>query len=326
MSVNTTEIARNLSTKERVENFLNNYEQIVRNIAEAVKNKDLEQLRIIAYQCFNLGREAGARGFIGEVAYTLYPAFQQGNLSGVETFLKNQFPRLKAFLENRLASLSQDVASVVPRAPYWQGAGVPVPPNASVYVIHGGGLQYILDWLKGKEEGYKLERPGKGIQVIPSLKQPSLSDTTRDYATDRSAKSLDYPAYLCAEIEAQYLDSASGDGEAGVRTELRQHLKNIEVEPCLDKQPSIAKSEFEKIPKSILFEAFKIKGSLNFLNERERHFDTGPVEITHFFNVFKNAKSYKQLEGVVSIIQDYVPAELEISCLKVLQKPFPERF
>lgn len=99
------------------------------------------------------------------------------------------------------------------------------PPDTVHFASHGGGYQYLLDFLGGREPGYPLEYEGLGIQVHPNDYTPKVND----YAEGRAPRRFDDPATLTFFIESQYLDSAPNLYEAGLRTEYVGRMSNLKL-------------------------------------------------------------------------------------------------
>lgn len=99
-------------------------------------------------------------------------------------------------------------------------------PEKIVPIKHGGGLFFLMDFLTGREKGYKLERIGHGIQVAPvHLDRESF------YAARGIYRSMDIPVLLEGSIAAKYLDSAPNGYEAGLRPCFLPYLENCTLQP-----------------------------------------------------------------------------------------------
>lgn len=223
-----------------LEAFLQNYDNIFVEIDQAVVDKDINKLRKLAYKSINL---AFYKGLIGTVQFDLYPQFQKKypDYKKIAKIIKEDLlPKIKYSVEIKIKSLSINVEKI-PRPPHWNLKDKPLPFNTKVSFAHGGGIQFITQFLTGKTPGYSLEKkavaggggkePGLGIQVHPYL--GSISENVNErlayYARTSSAAHMDYPAYLLGEVEIQYLDSANNNYEAGIRAEFLDKIKNLQI-------------------------------------------------------------------------------------------------
>jgi hypothetical protein len=102
-----------------------------------------------------------------------------------------------------------------------------------IFIIHGGGLNYILNFLEGREEGYNLEDVGKGIQVVPVSSKEAVPDETLarsiTYAKTRSQAHWDLAAILTAKIPAKFLKFAPNNYEAGFPTMFFSKMSHITI-------------------------------------------------------------------------------------------------
>jgi len=99
-----------------------------------------------------------------------------------------------------------------------------------VYISHGGGLFYILQFLLKESKGYEsaTEFVGQGIFVSPRTKEGG--DTTLyPFYANRYPNHFDIPAVLTARIEAQYLDAVPNNYEAILRSSDIKYLKQISI-------------------------------------------------------------------------------------------------
>ncbi len=112
--------------------------------------------------------------------------------------------------------------------------------HEEISLLHGGGVEYILDFLNGRNPGYELESSyqveGKeqypfGIQVHPYIgrEKDIIIGRTLHYALNRSPRRMDYPAIFKAKINRKFLEAAPGQGEAGVRQISVPYLKDVEI-------------------------------------------------------------------------------------------------
>ncbi len=113
--------------------------------------------------------------------------------------------------------------SIKTRPSHWRHEKI----SGDTYVefSHGGGFLHILKFLTKKTEGYRLERPGLGIQVSPGDRENSRDK----FYSERSSSHFDYPARLSGTIRAKYLDSANNGYEAGLRSNFIDFIENIVI-------------------------------------------------------------------------------------------------
>lgn len=139
-----------------------------------------------------------------------------------------------------------------------------VAADDRVYITHGGGYFYILEFLAGKANGYRLERGGdRGLQVHPSVDR-FFEDRSEHYAKRKSPSYLDIPAAFKATIKAKYLDSANNHYEAGLPPQSIPHLKNIEVTPYLPNKVSTLRFFSEPCAMAAPSQALSDASSNNF--------------------------------------------------------------
>ncbi|MBU1173505.1 MAG: hypothetical protein KKD44_28390, partial [Proteobacteria bacterium] len=110
-----------------------------------------------------------------------------------------------------------------------------VHPEELIPFSHGGGLRHIQQFTAGKSPGYRLENPGRGIQVSP-FREEATPEIGKFYASRVATSKVDVPAILTGKIKAKYLDPSHGGAEAGLRTEfakniLQPKVTRIQAEP-----------------------------------------------------------------------------------------------
>lgn len=136
----------------------------------------------------------------------------------------------------------------VSKRPSQWGSKRGVQPEDNIDFSHGGGFFYILKFLKGETQGYRLERPGVGLQVSPQ----TLEHERDNYYSGKAYRYFDYPARLSGRIQAQYLDSANNGYEAGLRSDFRGFLEHITM-TRFDTGVSFTIKNIEELP---MLEAF----------------------------------------------------------------------
>jgi len=244
-----------LTEKQSQLEFLKNYDIIVENIEKAAKERKSNELRKIGYKYLNLGRHMA---LCNRIQFELYPAFQGSKgEEEIGKILKELLFISKQNVEYKLQKTSGAESRQDNRPPYWNPSKEVNYEEKSIKFVHGGGLQYILGFLKGEESGYFLEEVngivGKGIQVHPYLNNEvaiGVMKRVNTYASDRAARSLDYPVRFFGEIQAQYLDSAPNVYEAGIRNCYVEKIKNIRIEHICNDVPQELLDEASRIMKS----------------------------------------------------------------------------
>jgi hypothetical protein len=110
-----------------------------------------------------------------------------------------------------------------------------VQHNKKIYISHGGGLYFLLDFLRGKNDGYSAEIPVKGIWVTPKF-APEVSKEDAYYALQTPPSHFDVPAVLTAEIPARFLRELPNGREALLQKDGVKWLKNITITPIAKSQ------------------------------------------------------------------------------------------
>ncbi len=86
-----------------------------------------------------------------------------------------------------------------------------------IKVVHGGGYNFINDFINGNNKGYRLERGGKGLQVHPIRDvHESIAARVSMYANRGATYNFDVPAVLTAMVKASDLEKSNNDYEAGI--------------------------------------------------------------------------------------------------------------
>ncbi len=102
-----------------------------------------------------------------------------------------------------------------------------------VKISHGGGYEFICDFLNGKHSGYPLQPSGVGLQVHPKLKYEGeiidYGDRNEQYARNAAPSQFDLPAIFTAKIKLKHLLPAHNFYEAGLPQQSVQYLKKIKV-------------------------------------------------------------------------------------------------
>ncbi len=115
-----------------------------------------------------------------------------------------------------------------PKPSFSQAANV--PEDTEYPITHGGGLQYIQDYLQGKEKGYRLENDDrKGLQVHRDevLHGPAMTHRPASYANRAASINFDQPAILRAKIKAKHLITANNRYENAITSP--EHLIDPQV-------------------------------------------------------------------------------------------------
>lgn len=183
-------------------------------------------LQLIAYSLFS-GPAVNHNGFYSELTelqFILYVLFRDetSNARDIGVVLKDTYLKWQSIVKT---SIPNTLKQEEKKEGFWRGLdGKNDNKELSVNISHGGGLFYIMDFLRGRSQGYSLEYNGLGLQVSPN-------DSSRDfsYAVRKSRYHFDRPAIFSARIPAGYLTSAVRPYEAGLRPESLPALRDIEI-------------------------------------------------------------------------------------------------
>ena len=204
-------------------------------------------LRMIAYALFsNKKSHLNVNGETCPIIYLLYCAFSDVKASAKDI----AFVLLDLFISGKevLSKPSCDfVQEKLPTGEHWgdweDKSGVKYATSDEVINIsHGGGLFYIIDFLTGRKQGYRLESYGLGLQVSPARdKKNDNYQRAGSYAILSYTRGFfDLPAKLEAQIPCGKLLRAHLHYEAGLRPEHKTELKNVIIEEVVIKPTSIA--------------------------------------------------------------------------------------
>ncbi len=120
-----------------------------------------------------------------------------------------------------------------------------IDPESTVEITHAGSMQFIKDFLSGKNKGYSLERGGLGLQVHPligKISEPELTRRNQFYSNRATTSMGGTPAVMKAKIKAKHLQAAPNVYEAGLPFSSLKHLEDVK----LDELP-LEKTAFWKV-------------------------------------------------------------------------------
>lgn len=241
-------------TKEQ-QYFVDNYEKIVTTeLNKLDASIDYNTLRLLVRK--HLLLITTNNSIISNLKYTLDALYDSLTIYKNFEKIKINFKVLLEFiketiLSNQNADFQEHEEMSLPQVKrrMWRKDNpkqVPVRLDASLKFIHGGGAMYIDRLLAGKVSGYSLEiLPHEeayrsdirnsilGIQVTTLCFQQQMSSQSDLRAWQYAEKAMryffDYPCCFYGEIEAQYLDAAPNEYEAGIRNINLKHIKNPKI-------------------------------------------------------------------------------------------------
>lgn len=280
-----THIVSDYTKKSRLDNLLNNQEQILSSIDEAAEKLNFPLLKHYGFTYLNTVKR---QFFDWKEDEMLDLAFKHQSREDA-AYIQNIFKReIQKSIEESERPLACDAASISQpvnnRTIY--GDRFNILPDQKLNVSHGGNFFYILGFLLGMEKGYPLESKNElGIQVTPFINDSYLKYKPYNYAIEHRSL-LDYSAVLFAEIQAQNLKEAPNGCEAGLRTENRNKLSNIRIE--------IIKAHTS--PHNIEFHTFR-------LNDQDETFiQSKAQEAIHYLESLGTATTYRQ--NVINALQN----------------------
>lgn len=108
--------------------------------------------------------------------------------------------------------------------------------DEKVAFSHGGGFFHLLDILRGRCAGYRLEGEcGNGLQVHPrklpsAVSERILEREIHDYAI-KAIGHFDFPVRVLGESQAQFIEIANNGYEGGIHAgDLRKNILSLDVE------------------------------------------------------------------------------------------------
>lgn len=141
----------------------------------------------------------------------------------------------KAFIEWKKAYLPPPLQKSLPtkRGPWHKKAGL--HHNKKIYISHGGGLYFLQDFLRGKNNGYTGDIKTPGLWVTPALTAGGSKEDAY-YAVQTPPSHFDLPAVMTAVIQARHLVELPNSREALLCKDAVKYLKNISIHPVPKKE------------------------------------------------------------------------------------------
>ena len=260
---------------EKIENFLDNSEDIFEDIDKAASDRNRPLLKEMAREKIFAVSENYKRSDIRKIAQK----FQEENeieeiASDIVKVLENMKvkERKKRSVSAENGDKIQETKKSLPRCSY--DKKLDKEPQEIQDISHGGGLFYIIEFLLGMVEGYPDDdgcNPNYGIYVRAMDKNDKDATSTlvrvehlgrvEHYAVDPDhATRLDYPAMFFGEIEAQYLDAVPKLIEAVLKSENRNKLKKIKIKLLPDAEGISKRYSVRTSPQEKVFIISKLQG------------------------------------------------------------------
>lgn len=270
-------IVPDYTEKSRLDNLLNNQEQILSSLDDAAEKLNFPLLKHYGFTYLNIGKRQFFDWNEGENLDLAFKHQSRENAAYIRNIFKREIQKSIEEYERLLACDAVSISQPVNNRTIY-GDRFNILPNQKLNVSHGGNFFYILGFLLGMEKGYPLEsKNGLGIQVTISINDSCLKYKPYNYAIEHRSL-LDYSAVLFAEIQAQDLEAAPNRYEAGLRTENRNKLSNIRIK--------IIKAHTS--PHSIEFHTFR-------LNEQDETFiQSKAQEAIHYLESLGTTTTYRQ--------------------------------
>lgn len=201
---------------------LDNIEKVAANLIQANDRAGLRKLCISLFMGPHGTR--GVHSMVPEIdALKVLLNDPNSDLSGAEKLIRGGAEKWRSEFKPALAQTKKKGDEIMKKLssspPDWAK-----DPEAWVEISHGGGAEYIRDFVEGRSDGYKLENFGTGLQV-----SPNYNDRDNMYA-QRVYQTFDSPAIFKGRIQAKYLQLAPNGYEAGLTPENIKHLENVTIE------------------------------------------------------------------------------------------------
>lgn len=208
-----------------------NDKSIFNCINHCVARNNRAGLQLLAYSLFS-GPAVDKSDFyidLGELLFILNILFHDktSNAKDIGVVLKDTYLKWQSILiKTKTFNINNPSKQEEKKEGFWRGLdGKSEDKDLLVNISHGGGLFHIVDFLRGRSQGYCLEaKGGLGLQVSPN-------DISRDleYAVRKPPNHFDRPTIFRAKTKAKNLTPAARPYEAGLRPEALPTLENIKI-------------------------------------------------------------------------------------------------
>lgn len=204
--------------------------EIMDAIKACVKTENRWGLLLIAYSLFS----RISLNYKNDIPFTalkalLFDEFSQ--LKKCEPAFQKCLDELKGIDSQWILTEKMKKESSRTEGRYWSSQKV--KKEDQVTFSHGGGFFFLLDILRGISKGYKLEgERGFGVQVHPRMPNEKIGDLIlereiHDYAK-KGTGHFDFPVRLVGYAQAQFLEKAVNEYEAGIHAS--DFRKNVSFE------------------------------------------------------------------------------------------------
>ncbi|MDF1797264.1 MAG: hypothetical protein P1U63_12080 [Coxiellaceae bacterium] len=240
--------ARKYSPQEK-----NAYAQVIRQVENAVYSRGLARRSGLGYQ------SPYHRQTLGNLLYVNANRCEASNADDINLYAEVMQHILELYQDDfRPEKACDEIQDQTWPQKMRESKSIdPVADDDMVTIMHGGGRQFILDFLQKKISGYDLELGGKGLQVHPltgdeadivndleTRKSNFKYGRSASYASTASARYADDAAIFIAKIPAKCLRAAPNGYEAGLTQDVLSKLQDIQL---ISANPSAATMEGVKM-------------------------------------------------------------------------------